>query len=80
VGRYPPDPVAAIFNPARFSCMVELDMGHSIHQTLPGKSVEEFFLDHFICLDHHIVSWMDGCQIMMAAETGQPFQIVALFC
>ena len=78
MGGYPPDPVAAIFSAARFSCMAELDVGYSIHQTLPGRSLEEFFLGHFICLGHHIVRWMDGCKIMMAAEIDQPFQIVAL--
>jgi hypothetical protein len=68
VGGYPPVPVAAIFNPARFSCMVELDMGHSIHQTLPGRSLEEFFLGHFICLVHHIGCWMDCGKIMMIVD------------
>jgi len=63
--------VAVIFNFACFSCLAQLDMGHSIHQTLPRRSLEEFFLGHFFCLDCCIVCRMACCKIM---------KIVAIEC
>jgi hypothetical protein len=70
MGGYPSVPIAIIVNFARFSHLAELDMGHSIHQTLLGRSLEELYLDHFFCLDCRIVCRMDCCKIVKIVAFG----------